>query len=62
MCAPTEAAEVPQCLPEGRERRYMAFPRQVGGKGNLEATPRYRLVPVRTLLKSSLFKLSLIHI
>ena len=47
MCAPTEAAEVSQCLPEGRERIYMAFPRQVGGKGNLEAAPRYPAVPVR---------------
>ena len=47
MCVPTEAAEVSQCLPEGRERIYIAFPRQVGGKVYFGPTPCYRLVPVR---------------
>ena len=47
VCAPTEAAEVSQWLPEGRERIYIAFPRQVGGKVYFGPTPCYRLVPVR---------------
>ena len=47
MRAPTEAAEVSQCLPEGRERRYIAFPRQSNGKGNFKTVPSKLARPVR---------------